>query len=311
MVLTVWASISARAEGPSDSSGQVPKKLRVISYNVQFLPGIARLFNARGNDDYRPRRLGQVLAEYDIIGLNEVFELAPRKVLLEEIHRAWGDSFFVYETPEPGPTVGRYNAGLAVVSRYPMVARHHKAYSAASSKKEFGVFADEFAAKGCLHARIEIPDANRPFAVDILTTHLDSKLASVREIQRQEMSAFAIEHSSPENPLLFMGDFNTRGPYRPDDKPGPEYQGLLDHLRQARGNLTDAWLRAGQGPAGTSEQLEADGGTRIDYIFFAPPAQGPGPISLRSVKVERFLDPKVTSLSDHSAVVAEFDIPAP
>jgi endonuclease/exonuclease/phosphatase family metal-dependent hydrolase len=287
-----------------------PTSLRIISYNVQFLPGIARLFNARGNDDYRPKRLGQVLADFDIIGLNEVFDLDKRKQLLDEVRHAWGNSFHVYETPEPGPEIGRYNAGLAIVSRYPIVEKSHFPYTAASSRKEFGVFADEFAAKGCLHARVAIPTTTEPILIDILTTHFDSKLPSVRQIQAKEIAHWAKEKSLSQTALFMMGDFNTRGPYRTDDTPGPEYSSLLEQLRTARPALIDTWLAAGQGPPGTSEQLEEDGGTRIDYIFFAPPPTQPPPITLRTVRVERFLDPKVTALSDHNAVVAEFDLHA-
>jgi endonuclease/exonuclease/phosphatase family metal-dependent hydrolase len=288
---------------------QPPQQLRVISYNVQFLPGLGKLFNARGNDDYRPRRLGEVLREFDIIGLNEVFERGPRKQLLAEIQKEWGDAFHVYECPEPAASVGRYNAGLAIVSRFPIRATHHIPYSAASTKKEFGVFADEFAAKGALHARIEIPRANGSFEVDVFTTHLDSKLASARAIQGTELARFAAEHAGPGNLALLLGDFNTRGPARAEDPPPrAEYPALLDRLRTFRPSVQDAWLLAGQGPPGTSEQLEEQGGTRIDYVFLALPTEGTSPLSLRSVRVERFLDPKVTSLSDHSAVVAEFDL---
>ncbi len=137
---------------------------------------------------------------------------------------------------------------------------------------------------------------------------MDSKLASAREVQGRELAEFALKHTGPGNLALLMGDFNTRGPAKPGDPPPrPEYGGLIDRLRSFRPNLEDGWLLAGQGPPGTSEQLEEDGGTRIDYVFIAPSIEQPSPLKLRSVKVERFLDPKVTSLSDHNAVAAEFD----
>lgn len=303
-MLISWTSTDFVRAEPTSSD----HPLRVISYNVQFLPGIAKLFNARGNDDYRPRRLGEVLREYDIIGLNEVFELPPRRLLLDEIKKALGEDFHVYECPEPGPAVGRFNAGLAIVSRYPIIQTHHVSYSVASTRQEFGVFADEFAAKGVLHARIAVPKGASSVEIDIFTTHMDSKLASAREVQGRELAQFAREHTGPGNLALLMGDFNTRGPAKAGDPPPrPEYNGLIERLRAFRPNLEDGWLLAGQGSPGTSEQLEADGGTRIDYVFIAPPTQANSPLKLRSVKVERFLDPKVTSLSDHSAVTAEFD----
>jgi endonuclease/exonuclease/phosphatase family metal-dependent hydrolase len=297
----------ATASAPS-SADEPPARLRVLAYNVQFLPGLAKLFNARGNDDYRPHALARVLADFDIVGLNEVFDQGPRKLILDDLHQQWGDRFHVAECPEPGPNVGRFNAGLAIVSRYPITQSHHVAFSVASTKKEFGVFADEFAAKGVLHARIAISNASRPITVDVFTTHLDSKLASVREVQAKEMAGFIEKHADPAHAVLLLGDFNTRGNPSEVEKPDSRYHTLLNHLRSGRANLVDAWLEVGQGDGGTGEQTGPSGGNRIDYVFFAPPVSDRGPLRLREARVHRFPDPKVTALSDHSAVEALFDI---
>lgn len=279
-------------------------EVRILSYNVQFLPGIAQLFNARGNDDYRPRELAKVLADYDAIGLNEVFELGPRKIILDALRSAWGERFHVYECPEPGPKVGKFNAGLAIVSKYPIVATGHIAYSAWSTKKEFGVFADEFAAKGALFARVRLEQFQPPIELDVFTTHLDSKLASARAVQVKELAAFAKENTSPERPAILMGDFNTRGNPEYQKKEDSEYRRLIGRLGEAVPGLVDSWLAVGTGDGGTSEPTDLVTSSRIDYVFFAPGSGPPPRLKLKSSVVRPFLDSKVTSLSDHSAVEA-------
>jgi len=308
MLLATTPLPAADSEHPTPKN---PNELRVLSYNVQFLPGIAQLFNARGNDEYRPRRLGEVLAEFDIIGLNEVFELKPRGIILAEIKKAWGDQFHVYECPEPGKEVGRFNAGLAIVSRYPILETHHITYSAWSTKKEFGIFADEFAAKGAIHARIRIRDGKVPVDVDFFTTHMDSKLASARKVQGEELAAFAAKYSSPNNTAILTGDFNTRGNADERKRKTDEYVKLVERLHTFRSSLSDLWLVAGKGDGGTSEQDPNDGGSRIDYIFFAPPVAGPEQLKPLRINVLHFLDERVKALSDHSAVEGVFQIVAP
>ena len=310
MVILLASSTLSAADAPK-SSATAPKTIRVLSYNVQFLPGIAQLFNSRGNDDYRPRRLGQVLSEFDVIGLSEVFELKPRGIILEEIKKAWGADFHVYECPQPGPEVGRFNAGLAIVSRYPIVQTDHIAYSATSTKKEFGIMADEFAAKGAIHARIRLRDGKTPLEIDFFTTHMDSKLASARKIQGEELSAFAAKCTAPGNTAILTGDFNTRGNADERKSPTDEYFGLMGRLQKFRPNLADLWLLIGKGDGGTSEQDPNDGGSRIDYIFFAPPEKGPAPLKPIEITVHHFLDDRVKALSDHSAVEGVFEVVAP
>ncbi|MBX9654030.1 endonuclease/exonuclease/phosphatase family protein [bacterium] len=308
--VAILSVFTARAADDAPSPVKNANELRVLSYNVQFLPGIAQLFNARGNDDYRPRKLGEVLKEFDVIGLNEVFELKPRGIILVEIKKAWGDQFYVFECPEPAKEVGRFNAGLAIVSRYPIVESHHIAYSAWSTKKEFGVFADEFAAKGALHARIRIRDGKDPIDIDFFTTHMDSKLASARKVQGEELAAFAAKYSSPDNTAIFTGDFNTRGNLDERKRKTDEYFGLVERLKSFRGSLQDLWLVVGKGDGGTSDQDPNDGGSRIDYIFFAPPVKGVDRLKPLRANVLHFLDPRVKALSDHSAVEGVFQITA-
>jgi hypothetical protein len=81
-------------------------------------------------------------------------------------------------------------------------------------------------------------------------------------------------------------------------------------LRKVRPTLSDLWVQIGEGQGGTSEQTKEGGGNRIDYIFFGP-AGTANDLAPKGVAVQPFLDPKVTALSDHSAVEATFLFPSP
>lgn len=285
-----------------------PETLRLLSYNVQFLPGPGKFFNRRGQDDYRAVEIGRRTAEFDVIGFNEVFELGPRRRILDELKTAWGGEFHVYECPEPPADARKYNAGLAVASRFPIVATHHIPYSQTSTIQQFGVFADEFAQKGALHARVRVPTNSGPLEIDVFCTHLDSKLASVRKTQIDELADFAAKHSKADNPAVFLGDFNTRGNASYQKDPDSDYNALLERLRLARPTTLDVWAAIGQGEGGTSDQTSPDGGRRIDYVFFSAPRDAPNRLVPKSVAVRPFLDDRVVALSDHSAVEAVFTI---
>lgn len=65
-----------------------PTKLRVISYNVQFLPQIVAFANKRSDPQYRATTIGTAISQYDIIGLNELFADRPKELLLGELRRS-------------------------------------------------------------------------------------------------------------------------------------------------------------------------------------------------------------------------------
>ena len=82
---------------------------------------------------------------------------------------------------------------------------------------------------------------------------------------------------------------------------------MVGKFRGARpeSQLIDLWPAIGQGYGGTSDQIREEGGRRIDYIFVLNPLRDAPTLRPKNVAVNRFLDPKVVALSDHSAVEAE------
>lgn len=281
--------------------------IRVITYNVQFLPGLAAAANKRKDTKYRAVTLGKKLAEYDIVALNEVFHLVPRKLLLDELKKAWGEKFQVVVSPKPDDH--RFNGGLAIASRLPFVETHAMIYSVASSPKVYGIRADGFAAKGVLHARIRrSPDAAPTDYIDVFTTHMEARDDDIRLLQYPEIARFIKKYSDSKRRAIIMGDFNTRGNPEYQADPGAPYHLLLRELASARpgGKLVDLWPSLNSGNGGTSEQTTDDGGRRIDYIFTLEPLGAPPALEPLSCRVNQYRDPKVVALSDHSAVEAEF-----
>lgn len=280
--------------------------LRVLSYNVQFLPGPASFMNKRGAATPRAAEIAKRVADYDIIGFCEVFEDAPRKTLLDGLKATWGaDTFAAVEGP-PSAAKNRYNGGLAIATKLPLVASHKVVYSEISRIKDYGLAADEFASKGVLHARIlASKDAKPGDFVDVFVTHMDARERKARRAQIIQFAGFVKEHADATRPTLLLGDFNVRG----DEADRADQDSDYQHLFRALGSngtpvIKDTWLTFGQGPSGTSDQEGPTGGRRIDYIFFASPNQDS--FAPRVLKVLRFLDPKFGALSDHNAVEGEF-----
>jgi endonuclease/exonuclease/phosphatase family metal-dependent hydrolase len=296
--------------GPASAADRSANVVKVISFNVQFLPGGASIINKRKDPEYRAKTLGQRLAAYDIIGLNEVFHDTHREILLGKLKENLGDDYNAVVSPKP--TDGRFNGGLAIVSRLPFIETHVLTYSVGSSPKEYGILADGFAAKGALHARIaRSKSAAKGDFVDVFTTHLDSKDGKVRTIQYAELGRFIGRCSDAARPVLIMGDMNTGGSASEMQSPGSLYNIMLLEYQKGRPGapVIDLWPQLNSGPGGTGNPEKPGGGGRIDYIFLSNPVRGALKLKPLVCRVNGFADPKVVTLSDHAAVEADLAWP--
>ncbi len=310
LVLATFCLVGCGVTRPTSVSGDEPAEattVRAISYNVQFLPGPAAIANKRKNPKYRAEVIGRLMAEFDIVGLNEVFEDNHRELLLSQIEVAWGDDYSVVTGPHPDD--GRANGGLAIVTRLPVEATHSVIYKAFSSPKDYGLRADGFAAKGVLHARLRRHrDVDSADAIDVFVTHMEARADHLRPKQYEEMAAFIHEHADPARPVLIMGDFNTRGEREEREAPDAQYPMLIARLTEAlpEATLVDTWLHLHADEfGGTTEQESTEVGHRIDYIFVANPSSGTARLEPLAVRVNGYLDDEVFALSDHSAVEAD------
>lgn len=281
------------------------EELRVITYNVQFLPGIAASANKRKEPEYRAKRIGEEMAKFDVVALNEVFDPRWRDLILEELKKAWGDDLNVLISPKPEK---QFNGGCLIASRLPFLETNSYIYTHFSDPKDYGVRADGFAAKGVIHARIKRSrDGSDDNFVDVFATHMEARDDDLRELQYPELAAFIKETSSPDRPMLLLGDLNTRGhpPYLTD--PESQYERLMRHLRSARNEIVDVWpMLHPDKLGGTSEQESADVGKRIDYILVANPDGGKSRLEPETIAVNLYQDDRVEALSDHNAVEGVF-----
>jgi endonuclease/exonuclease/phosphatase family metal-dependent hydrolase len=311
-VLIAWFSFAtARPRPPAPTRiAPVTPPLKVITYNVQFLPGPGRLFNKRSDPRYRAETIGRRLSEYDIIGLQEAFDNEPRTLLLDELRHRLGDDFHCVVPPDSERSSFGISSGLSIITRLPIIASHSMRYGNDSSVWRYGPQADGFAAKGALHARIRL-SGNFPGeqSVDVFVTHLESHEPAAREAQYSLFAQFVRTHTEAGRPALLLGDFNTDGRLAFRKDPASAYNRMIAALSLGRAHapLIDVWPNLSDKPGGTNDQETAEGGERIDYIFLFQHADARPALSPTAIHVRRFADPSVTFLSDHSGVEAIFN----
>ncbi len=306
-ILATPAIIYAQEQSkPVDASGS-PGSFRVISYNVQFLPPIARHMNKRPRHLYRAEQIAEKMAAFDLVGLNETFDDEPRRIIHAHLRKKWGENCHIMFGPDPRD--GRYNGGLSLISRYRFIKTDSVIYKNFSSPLKYGIQADGFAAKGVLYAQVEFPEKNfgDNRLLDVFVTHLEARDGSLRRKQFDELASFIKQKVSADIDFILLGDLNTRGNLKYRQAPGSTYNQLWDVLTQAvpRHHLVDSWpsLHPDE-DGGTKNQTEPTRGPRIDYIILGQTMNRCSHLSVEKVRVNPYLDEKVQALSDHCAVEA-------
>lgn len=281
--------------------------IRIITYNVQFLPGLASVKNKRSNPKYRAERIAEEVSEFDIVGLQETFQSKYRKQILGQVEQNWGGNLQSIRSPTAKGFFA--TGGCLLLSRWPIADSNSVVFTNFSKPADYGLRADGFAAKGVIHARIAsvgTPDEH----LDVFVTHLESKADDMRKRQFEELGAFVKSVSERSRPAIVIGDMNTRGAksFREDSE--SQYSQLVEQLGKARPNceLIDVWpYLKGDALGGTNKQESHEIGKRIDYLFVLNPPRPNAQLKPISVEVRLFQDPKVTALSDHNAVAAELE----
>ncbi len=306
-LLATSTNIRAQEQAEQTEPAECPGTFRAISYNVQFLPPIARHTNKRSLPIYRAKQIAEKMLAFDIVGLNETFDDEPRKIIHDHLKKEWGkDCHIIYG---PDPRDGRFNGGLSLISRFPFVKTNSMIYKNFSSPLKYGVQADGFAAKGVLHAQVILPEKNfgKKKPLDIFVTHLEARDGSLRRKQFDELANFISKNNSENVDFILLGDLNTRGNAKYRAAPHSTYNQLFGVLTKAipEHRLVDTWstLHPDQ-DGGTKYQTEPTGGPRIDYIIIGQTKKLDDQLNVEQVQVNPYLDKKVKALSDHSAVEA-------
>ncbi|RKP00657.1 hypothetical protein CXG81DRAFT_5732, partial [Caulochytrium protostelioides] len=187
--------------------------MHLLTYNLFLRPPLIR----SGPSDYKEARLEQfaceVLPHYDVVAFQELFAFANgrRDTLLRRARAAGLPHHAV--CPVPGLWEGRIDAGLAIVSRFPIVKTALLTY-------DRGIHSDWLAAKGVLYAKLAVlPNRH----VHVFTSHTqasyemapgeDSPSRQIRERQLARAARFMVRtllktRDRLDDPVLFCGDLN-------------------------------------------------------------------------------------------------------
>ena len=314
------------------AAGETPERLRVASYNVQFVtpevPVLSRLLRElpghKPNVAARAEAIGAALACFDLIALQETVHDRRRGEIFATLQRRGeacgkptrlpsGAMFALLSGPPIPHAAGLLplvGDELALASRLPIVARRTLVFEHAAGE-------DALAAKGALHARLA---RARGDTLDVYVTHLQAghEHAEVRRGQIAELAAFIGRTTAAHGPVLLMGDLNLWGGTVDRADRGSEYNHLMAALDAAVAprRFVDLWLATHpddpESDSGTKPRVFADGSVRprekrIDFVLLAGGEQArPAAMRRDFLPSDLVVDgAPVGDLSDHAALLAE------
>ncbi|KAH6576571.1 hypothetical protein BASA50_000007 [Batrachochytrium salamandrivorans] len=216
--------------------------VKILTYNL-FLrpPGIHS-----GNGDYKWERLrlfaSLQLSQYDVVAVQECFAFGTTR--RTELIRMAKEAGLIYHCacPIPSWAAGQVDGGLLIVSRLRITSSDFMAYPR-------GVHSDWLAAKGVLHAQIDLGQGRN---LMLFSTHtqasyeanppLSSPSSIVRLDQLHRASNFILDTlkrkaglpspSLSETVVVLVGDLNTDGRLSREDGVGhsAEYRAMINNL---------------------------------------------------------------------------------
>ncbi len=303
--------------------GPAPETLSVMTYNLEGLTWPARTGRRPFLEDISRElvRMEEAGVLPDVIVFQEAFSTAALRTAAStpHPHLAIGPR----ATTRSGlprtrdPVLRRRNilrgewgirfmgSGLAVASRYPIVAVFSQPYGPTSCAGW-----DCLANKSAMLVRIAVPGLVDP--VEVATTHMNSQRASgappekhlaAHNAQSAELADFLNRVSLPASPLVLAGDFNMRrNPARFD-----AFE-TLHGLQLARRHCLEA--AAGRASPPCDIRMSFDGDEpwmdTQDLQIYDDGAR----IALRPVRIEAWFDgpDKGGRLSDHDAYIVTYAI---
>ena len=310
------ATPAAIVQSPDGSSSTT---LKVLTFNIEGLGWPAR--SGRANE---LRRIGEHLAAMradgsapDVILFQEMFSGAAKNAVAASGYPAIESgprrTTRGPRSAEPLPghssvkrgEVGVHFAGsgLAIASRYPIVATDMLAYGTQACA---GI--DCLANKGIMLARIAIPGVPTP--IDIYDTHLNSRGASkspeprnraAHDRQALEASQFIDATHNDDFPIVFGGDFNMK-------HSEPRWQNFSHHQ-----SLTLAHRVCADKSSGCEVRMSWDNDEpwmdTQDLQFF----WNGSATTIRPIRVEALFDgsPNSPQLSDHDGFMVTYELKWP
>ncbi|MFD2179572.1 sphingomyelin phosphodiesterase [Veronia pacifica] len=264
-----------------------PNTLKIMTYNIWALPGIASKISERF------ALLPDHLKGYDVIALQEVFA-GGREAFLRTLAEE-----YPYQTKmlnKPGVNV--HDGGVTIVSRYPIVREKQKIYDQCSG-------ADCFADKGINYAEvIKGGESYHIFATHAASFDTDEARKN-RQLQFKQMRAMAESLDIPTNEtVIYSGDMNVNKLKFQDD-----YKQMLRTLNASE-PIYSGYDRATFDPRINSYAGNAlSGGDSVEYLDYVllDNKYGHQQENNNRVDVPRTTDTSVWgnwNLSDHQPVTA-------
>jgi sphingomyelin phosphodiesterase len=267
---------------PLPDAEMLPRKeVRILSFNI-FLRPCGLISDIHG--DYKDERMVEflnLLPEYDIIGLEEIFEGSDgRKKQMIKLAKEAG---FAHIIQSPAPQDGSLDGGLLLMSRFPMVECEFSVYPT-------GPLFDAITAKGVLYARIQIKQAfmhlffSHQFETYVEADYcLQIRMESIK-VMRKLINKW-MSKAPPGELCMIMGDFNIDPLHPVDVKPNElkndegnnekvtDYQNLINVLSDyGQDDIEDLKLKQyGKFPSTFADIYGKDKGCSLDYIFILKP----------------------------------------
>jgi endonuclease/exonuclease/phosphatase family metal-dependent hydrolase len=256
--LALLGCVALFGGGGAEARAAAPKVLKVMTYNIHVGFGMDKKLDLA--------RIADVINEErpDLVGLQEVDRGVRRTSGVDQIAELARLTKMDYAfAPNLDYQGGKY--GVAVLSRYPILAIDHRRYQNLREAERRGFL------------RVEVRLGRR--RVHFVTTHLDYQRADGRLFEARQLLKALGEVGGP---LILTGDLN--------DEPTGETFKLLEQ------GFTDAYLAApSAGEAGGYTYPADSPRKRIDYVFVR---KGDG------ARVEGAGYVKETLASDHRPFVA-------
>ncbi len=303
------------------SDGQTKRaQLKVLTYNIEGLG-----FPARTGRGTQLRQIGEHLDAMrqagtgpDIVLFQEMFSGAAKTAVMRSGYPAITSGPTASTSasgPKPDKLPGKSRikhgevgihfagSGLAIASRFPIVATDQRAYG-----KRSCAGLDCLSNKGIVLARIVIPGVPTP--IDVYDTHMNSRGASkapaprnlaAHDRQALEASEFIDQTHDDNFPVVFGGDFNMR-------HSEPRWENFTKYQKMLLVHRVCA-----EATSGCDVKMSWDGDApwmdTQDLQFF----WGGSTVAIRPIRVEALFDgrPESPTLSDHDGFMVTYELSWP
>lgn len=264
-----------------------PKQVKILTYNVQFLP------NFLVHIKHFPRKRAALIAEavlrdsVDIVVFQEIFDAPARKTLIKEMRHEFP---YMIGPRTNKPKSWKRGTGVMIMSRTSLTPLEKFHFS-----KCKGV--DCLAKKGIMIVETEVKGQ----ALQIFGTHLqaDGK-REMMELQHREFGAALKRHEKANVPQISLGDFNTL------NTDTALYNNMIQSLQSEDGPISGELKNTFDHSKNDMNKYDDEMGV-LDYILYKGNGIEPKSVTRRVIPYQKRWSKRNKDLSDHYALLATFE----